>query len=310
MDLRVTLAQTIAELIEARSDEDRNAAGAAAMDAIRAFAQEAPSAPPEGTDALARSASRRLAGSTVPVSTMSDEQIAEMNRLLPWGAMTVDPTGRVVGNPWSSTKRNVPHDLIDHRQQAFAEAFPLTDRHVLEIGCFEGIHSLGLKLLGAKVTGVDSRVANILKTLSRLWLYGHTADVVLWDVEKPPTEAVPQEWDVLHHVGVLYHLTNPVEHLLEVLPRTRHAVLLDTHVADDAASAKLSYEVNGASFSYRRKPEPLAAHSPFAGMKDHAKYLLIDDIVELFRQSGFTDVRLVEDRAERNGRRVTVWAFR
>lgn len=310
MDVRVTLAQTLAELIEAKTDDDRATAGTAAMEAIRNFALEEPGPPPSGVEDLGKLTSKRLAGTRAPANTFTDDQVAELNRLLPWAAMTVDNAGRVIGNPWSSTKRNIAHDLIDHRQEAFAAAFPLTGRHVLEIGCFEGIHSLGLALLGARVTGVDGRVENILKTLARLWAYGHTADVVLWNVEKPVAKAMPKEWDVLHHVGVLYHLAKPVEHLLDVLPRTRHAVLLDTHVANDPETAKLSYDVDGVSYRYRRKPEPLAAHGPFAGMEDHAKYLLVEDIIALLQKSGFTDVRLAEDRAERNGRRVTVWAFR
>jgi tRNA (mo5U34)-methyltransferase len=135
-------------------------------------------------------------------------------------------------------------------------------------------------------------------------------DVAKWDFEEAPSALLPHRWDVLHHIGVLYHLSDPVGHLNAVLPRTNDAVLLDTHVADSAEVATLEYVVDGASVRYKRKPEPNAVSSPFAGMRDHAKYLVLEDLVEHLQRHGFNDTRVVSNRLERNGRRVTVWAFR
>ena len=40
--------------------------------------------------------------------------------------------------------------------------------------------------------------------------------------------------DVMHHVGVLYHLRDPVAHLAAALPQVSTALMLDTHVAPDS----------------------------------------------------------------------------
>jgi hypothetical protein len=37
---------------------------------------------------------------------------------------------------------------------------------------------------------------------------------------------------------------------------------------------------------------------------------LLEDLIRLFAAHGFGDLRIVSDRDERNGRRVTLWAFR
>jgi tRNA (mo5U34)-methyltransferase len=43
-------------------------------------------------------------------------------------------------------------------------------------------------------------------------------------------------------------------------------------------------------------------------MYDHAKWLLLDDILRLLEESGFDPVTVVERREERNGPRVTILA--
>lgn len=310
-DPRLALQHAFRKLIYAQNPEERRALATAFAQKFNFFMHAEPfTVVTADLEPLARRA-RDLAGSTqAPLTHMTDDELEELNTLLPWAAMTVDASARTVGQPYSPKKRNNPHDLIDGRQARFNEAFPLKGRHVLEMGCFEGIHTLGLLLLGAQVTAVDGRMENVLKTLARLWAYGQAADVRVWNVERPIKADMPESWDVLHHIGVLYHLTDPVEHLMQVLPRTRQAVLLDTHVASPETLAGERYVVGERAFSYSREPESMAALSPFAGMLDHAKYLLVEDLMGILKDHGFGDVRLVENRAERNGPRVLIWAFR
>lgn len=244
----------------------------------------------------------------LPINHLSDRELEELNVLLPWAAMTADARGRVLGSPWNERKRATVHSLLDHRHVKFNRVLPLKGKHVLEVGCFEGIHTLGLLMMGARVTACDARIEHILKTMARLWAYGCTSNVVLWDLETGPTWVVPPEWDVLHHIGVLYHLSDPVRHLRAVLPRTRRAVILDTHVARDEADTTHSYSVDDQSFRYfRYREEP---DMPFSGTRDHAKWLLLEDIEAVLKMAGFADIRLMEHREERNGRRVFLVGLR
>jgi tRNA (mo5U34)-methyltransferase len=298
-------------MVSVRTEAERRVAGDTLMRAVEEYLEsgEVLGDSPDVTG-VRQSTDELLQGRLTPASTLSDADLEAFNNLLPWAAMTVDPCGRILGRPWNAAKRSNVHGLLDRRQAEFNEAFSLNGRHVLELGCFEGIHTIGLLLLGATVTAIDGRMENVLKTLARVWAYGMKCDVAKWDFEEAPSALLPHRWDVLHHIGVLYHLSDPVGHLNAVLPRTNDAVLLDTHVADSAEVATLEYVVDGASVRYKRKPEPNAVSSPFAGMRDHAKYLVLEDLVEHLQRHGFNDTRVVSNRLERNGRRVTVWAFR
>lgn len=246
--------------------------------------------------------------SDFPLSSWPDEALTHLNNMLPWAAVSLDEQGRSLGLPWSAKKRSQTQLLDEPRHKAFNEVYPLAGKQVLEVGCFEGLHTISCASYGAHVTAVDSRMENLVKTLVRLWAYGVQADVKLWDLEQDSPANIPAQWDMLHHIGVLYHLTDPVGHLKAVLPRTREALLLDTHVAMDDAHASMSYEVDGVSYPYFHFRE--SSVSPFAGVLDHAKWLRIEDLMQLVRDQGFADVRLVYDQVQGNGRRVRIWGFR
>lgn len=310
MDPKVELHRAYLSLMQAPTPETRAAAATKLREAADSFAHNfVQPTGDDGGDVPGRdSKALALAGSAL--DAMDDEALAHFNRLLPWAAVTIDRRHRRVGGSWSATKRNHVNSLMDRRIVAFDAEYSLGGKHVLELGCFEGIHTLACLLLGARVTGVDGRIENLLKTQARLWAYDHAAQLVLWNLEKAPPKTLPAEWDVLLHVGVLYHLTDPVKHLLEVLPKTLHAVMLDTHVSRDDADASSTYSIAGHEYPYRRVREGNTDISPFAGLDDHAKWLRVEDLHSILRSNGFSKVRTVEDRDERNGRRVLIWAFR
>lgn len=306
---RNALPQALNILFGATTQQARRDAAAEIKALLETYVEQEPLPAAPDTQAAAAATRKALGKRLCALDTMSDADLEKFNALLPWSAVTADSRGRTVGQAFSPDKRNRVSGVIDRRQRDFERVFSFRKRHVLEVGCFEGIHTVGLLLLGAKVTAADARIENVLKTLARVWIYGRRCDVLAWNMEDAAPPLLPERWDVLHHIGVLYHLSNPVEHLLEVLPRTGSAVLLDTHVAGPQDVLQ-EYAVAGKIYRHRRKPEPNIAVSPFAGMTDHAKYLLLDDLMGLLRDQGFADTRLISDRDERNGRRVTIWAFR
>lgn len=251
---------------------------------------------------------RILADRPAPIRQMSDKLLSDFNAMLPWGAISSDLNGRVIGSSWTSAKRCVQSALIDPRLEMLDAHYPIRGKHVLEVGCFEGLHTIGCLAFGATVTAIDSRMENLLKTVSRLWLYGFVADVQPWDLEDAAVPAaIPEGWDMLHHIGVLYHQTNPAESLALLAARTRETILLDTHVASNRVEATNHYSALGRTFHYVRRGE--ASTSPFAGTRDHAKWLLVEDIEWICEQAGFK-IAKSEVRQERNGARALIWAMR
>jgi tRNA (mo5U34)-methyltransferase len=242
------------------------------------------------------------------VDPLSDEDLAMLNDLLPWKAFTVDRHGRRFGGVAWRGKRDQPQPVPDRRALLLDERFKLAGKRVLEVGCFEGIHTIGLMRCGAKVTAVDARIENVAKTILRTALYGYHPRVFVYDVERVPASYDELQADVLHHVGVLYHLRDPVRHLLEIGRYIRLGVMLDTHFAMDD-EARLAYEVNGREYRYKQFEERGRA-DVFSGLGTSSKWLPLDVITGLLRQTGFGNVELIETRQERNGPRVLLIARR
>lgn len=242
------------------------------------------------------------------VEHLSDEDLTLLNDLLPWQCYTLDSRGRRFGKPASTTKRNVPQMIPDRRITELNRRIRLHGLSVLEVGCFEGIHTIALAQTGAKVTAIDSRIENVVKTIVRTWSFGFHVTAFKCDVEATVDFALLPEVDVIHHVGVLYHLVDPVSHLVQLLDRTRRAIMLDTHFAREGEATE-SYEIGGACYAYKHYHEGGRANA-FAGMYDHAKWLPLDTLISLMKQNGFPSVDVAEIRDERNGARTLIYGFR
>ncbi len=242
------------------------------------------------------------------VDTLSDVDLSALNELLDWQCFTADLQGRRFGSAAWQGKRAEPQVIPDRRIVLLNEHFNLSDKHVLEIGCFEGIHTIGLTQYASRVTAVDARIENVVKTIVRCAFFGCTPRVFKCDVEAEP---LPIEWlssDVLHHVGVLYHLKDPVKHLLKLGQFIRIGLMLDTHYALDHEAVE-RFELNGTTYRYKRFQESGDADA-FSGVYDHAKWLRLDDVIGTLKHAGFSEVNVIETRVERNGPRALIVAAR
>ena len=236
------------------------------------------------------------------VDGLSDADLAELNAILDWKSFVADRHGRRVGNVAWAGKRTEPQAIPDPRILLLNEEFDLSDKHVLEIGCFEGNHTLGLVRYAKRVTAVDGRVANVVKTIVRCALFDVRPTVFKCDVEARPLPVDELRADVVHHVGVLYHLLDPVRHLRDLGTIARAGLMLDTHYALDAETTD-RYVVDGREYRYKRYRE-FGLRDPFSGMHDHSKWLSLDAILELLADVGLSEVRVLQTREERNGPRV------
>ena len=242
------------------------------------------------------------------LDALSDAELAELNAILPWNCFTVDRHGRRFGAAASRGKRDLPQAIPDPRIEALHRRFPLTGRSVLEIGCFEGVHTAALCALARRVVAVDARVENVVKTIVRSAMLGYHPEVFVCDVEDPDRLARVPEVDVAHHVGVLYHLADPVAHLALLAPRVRSLLMLDTHVAEDGDGVE-RYASGGASYRFKSYRE-FGHADVFSGTSPASKWLLLDDLVAALRAGGLPLVEIVETRSERNGARVLLYARR
>jgi tRNA (mo5U34)-methyltransferase len=250
--------------------------------------------------------SRRL---EIPwIERLSDDALNRLNSLLQWRCFVVDGKGRRFGNFAWEGKRDDPQVIPDRRVLLVHERFNLADKRVLEVGCFEGIHTVALCRYSRNVTAIDARVENVVKTIVRCAFFGCQPTVMTCKVEERPLDLSLLQADVVYHVGVLYHLWDPVRHLRDLAELARVGVLLDTHYADERRTDG-SYDVDGEIYRYYRFREG-GREDCFSGVYAYSRWLTLEAIVRILRQRGFDPVEVVERRIERNGPRALLVASR
>jgi len=186
------------------------------------------------------------------------------------------------------------------------EAVPLKDLTVFEPGCGDGIFTEKLAAVAWRVGATDARFEQIKKTVDRC---GYLANAKFMhissggDVEPFPDTGT----DVIFHVGLLYHLKRPVEHLRKICDAAKVALFLDTHYATwDACNGRYLLPDGEAVLCQEQVEDPTA---PRAGMEKFSRWLTKDRIIaELSKK--FESVAVIDDRIERNGPRVTILAKR
>ena len=239
------------------------------------------------------------------IESLDEGALDELNALLPWRCFTVDSRGRRIGDRTKPWKNEQPRPIPDPRIVRAHERFDLSDKRVLEVGCFEGVHTIGLSQLAREVTAVDARIVNVVKTIVRCNLYGSKPTVFVCDLE----EWKPEDFDVdvVFHVGVLYHLRDPVRHVHELSRVAKRGLVLDTHVAEPHEATE-GFTSHGKTYQVRRYDE--IPRLPAAGVYDHAKWLTLDDLVGLLGEVGFSGIEVSGQRHEGDGARVTILADR
>lgn len=232
---------------------------------------------------------------------LSDSNLKEINESLSWHSGVELPDGRILGS-LTKSKRKDPEPIPDYRVQKLNETLDLAGRSVLELGCFEGAHTLSLLKYTDNVTAVDIRPQNVINTLTRLSVFGETAKVFVCNVEDIDKDFEEGYFDVIFHCGVLYHLKNPVEHLLKLKTMCSYMVL-DTHIADDDSQTTKHEDHEGYFFGEG------GWESPFAGKDDVAFWLTEDALKDVLQKANYDIEEEWEKRKERNGTRIS-WLLR
>lgn len=101
----------------------------------------------------------------------------------------------------------------------------IADTTILDIGCNCGYFSLDLASRGAQVTGADLRPENIRQARFLQEHFGiEGASFHVSDADDLPE----QQYDVVVNLGVLYHVTNPIEFVQQTYRLCRRFAVIDT----------------------------------------------------------------------------------
>lgn len=224
---------------------------------------------------------------------LTDADLASLNKQYLWVTGTLDSRGRILGR--KQALYPFPHPKIT----AALTRLDLTGKSVVEFGGLEGAHTIELCRAARDVTTIEARQANIDKLRVRCGLYGVAPKIVKADIE---TE-LPPAADVFFHSGVLYHLQDPVGHLLRICPLTRE-LLLDTHHTK-APNTSYVCPVNGKEYDCWVYDENKAGFK--SGLREFSRWLRLRDICETLKRF-FHSVELADSAMEKNGPRTTIVA--
>lgn len=212
------------------------------------------------------------------------------------------PNGRVLGVPG---KRGEVGELRDPRVDVLAERFDLSEMRVLELGSHEGNHTVRLAAHAKEVVAVEVRPRNVVCALVRLFVHDvRNARIVLGDVRD--LDGSFGRFDVVFHVGVLYHLNDPVTHLFRIA-ELADRLLLDTHVAGDTTRERSDVVVGESTYEARVHWEG-GWRDAFSGVDQSSRWLEREALFRVLRDAGFTRTEVLSDRVERNGSRITLLA--
>ena len=216
---------------------------------------------------------------------LSEKILNEVNSLLTWHTKTNIFENKILGRTQSTTKRNYIEKIPDDRITKLDSLINLSDKTVLEMGCLEGSHTLGLLQYAKKVVSIDCRPVNVIKTLTRLSFHGKTSGVFCFNADDLSIDNYGF-YDVIFHCGVLYHLKDPISHLYNIFKMCNY-IFLDTHVTED--SNKIVPENNW--------------NAPYAGKDKTALWLNINELEKICIEGGF-NIEKIEKRNEHNGLRI------
>ncbi|MFL6628824.1 MAG: class I SAM-dependent methyltransferase [Burkholderiaceae bacterium] len=250
-------------------------------------------------------------------ATFDGQSLQRLNSMLPWSSFRAIGNGDILGTAWSQNKRNTAAPYPDPQVEGLHGRIDLTGMSVLELGCFEGHHSLSLAEHCSEVWGIDGRIENVIKTLVQVWMAGmeDRVKVNLVDLERGPLKQQlsslgrDRPFDLVHHRGVLYHLSDPIANLIQCKDVCTKHLYLHTQIADHRqVDVELTHD--GRRYAAHAYQEPLQRNSPFAGLTPVAHWLTQDSLTSVLMDIGFAKIEVIKLDEERNGWRVELIASR
>lgn len=233
----------------------------------------------------------------------TDDQLAEFQAAHSWSTARPIPDGRMLGAGKTGTSRSDPR--VEAVRARLGEGL-----RVLEVGACEAQHTVLLAPFCREVVAIEVRPKNVVGALIRQLVNGvRNVQNLVMDVRDVPVESGP--FDLVFHVGVLYHLPNPVEHLYQIGRLGASALLLDTHYATDALEKFPLRTIchDGESYRARIYREKGWADA-FSGVEGSSAWLYREDLLALVAGIGLPRIEILRDEQERNGPRIGLLARR
>ena len=231
--------------------------------------------------------------------TMTREEIlSELMRLEPWfhridlGHGVYTKTESVMGEPidhprgpWQTIQTLLPPDL--------------SGKTLLDVGCNAGFYSFEAKRRGAqRVLGVDGQRQHVRQGLFVRKVLGLEVEFRRLNVYELSPRNVGQ-FDITLALGLLYHLKHPILALENLYRVTKELLVIETAIMPaNQTPASSTYAFGAAEVTLH--PLVYVENSPGAKEQVYNWFLPgVSALLALLRNAGFTDVKLIEEKADR-----------
>ena len=162
--------------------------------------------------------------------------------------------------------------------------FPLTGKNVIEFGCFDGYQTLGLCHLNAKLTCLDARADNVIKTRAALNAVGFDAPIFMDDFHNAHANKYGR-FDLAFAHGVYYHSVAPFVFLENLVSLSDHIFLGGFCATDNLPLGEWqNLEYDGRLYRVKCYIE---STSFTAGINKHAWFFHKEDLKRFFAERGF-----------------------
>ena len=232
----------------------------------------------------------------------------------------------VIGGPWFSHVLQMANrychpkvlhyhrgEIEDERLKYIAYFLDVRDQRILEIGPFEGYHSVVLEKMGVRENiAIESRADNLSKCqrIKEKYHLNHT-QFLQYDLERLYRgEEIPSfsgPFDLVFCLGVLYHLPDPGRGL-EWMRSQSSTLFVGTHYATPRNRMKsITYSYGGKSYRGQERPEPGIA-CPIAGMSPTSLWLYEDDLLRLIHDVGYSRIWVLGKDIQNHTDHITLLA--
>lgn len=218
---------------------------------------------------------------------------AEIARLGPW-VTKFKFAGKTFGGSYDA--------LHDDRVSRLPEFFPHC-RRIMEVGCLEGAHTaiLSRAYPFSDIVAIDGKEDNLAKAKFLTSLYG--CQRVTFGLEDLETAELTKygQFEAVVCLGLLYHLEEPWNFLKRVGAQT-DAIWIWTNHCDEASATEQSGKYRGRIYLEGDPADPRTA------LRRKSFFPTLGSLVEMLKDAGFLDYRLMNLETTPNGPAVIIAA--
>jgi len=221
---------------------------------------------------------------------LTDRQLQDFAEAVSWEIAERLPDGRILGRVG---ELGATMTELDFRLAEVDKRLGLAGKTVLELGSHEGHFTIQLAQRCQQVTAVEVRPKNVVCALIRAYVHD-MENIKIHCKDVRGIDGSFGRFDIVVHLGVLYHLSNPVEHLFRIKDLSDNLLLCTHYGGSTLGFPRDDISYDGKTYRAHRYKE-FGWQDGWSGMEDSSRWLEREDLLRLLRDTGYGSVEIIRD---------------